>query len=51
MTSIQKNDRNKKPVSKKAYQTPKVTVYGGIAKLTAAKAAGSVKDGTGNKKS
>ena len=41
----------KKSAPKKPYKTPKVTLYGKIAQLTAAKASGAVKDGVGNKKS
>ena len=42
---------NSKAAPKKPYKTPKVTVYGSIAKLTAAKASGAVLDGVGVKKS
>jgi len=42
---------NKKSTSsKKPYQTPKLTVYGSISKLTSAKAIGGARDGQGSKK-
>ena len=37
-------------ISKLPYKTPKVTVYGSVSKLTAAKAIGGKSDGVGTKK-
>ena len=52
-----KEARDQKPksgkpgkISKLPYKTPKVTVYGSVSKLTAAKAIGGKRDGTGTKK-
>ncbi len=45
-----KNQSHSKKQSKKSYQSPKVTVYGSVSKLTGAKAVGKKRDGSGTKK-